>query len=64
MVTIDLNGQSVRANQSKIRKHPDDWHDGVIPGLHGQDGVEIVPSDSIEPESSAIGTPCQGNRVK
>ena len=44
MVTIDLKGQAVRVNQSKIRKNPDNWHDVVIPGLHGRDGVVTVPS--------------------
>merc|ERR1712078_78935 len=39
MVTIDLNGRSVVVNQSKIRKNPDNWHDVVIPGLHGRDDV-------------------------
>jgi len=43
MVTIDLKGHSARVNQSKIRKNPDNWHDVVIPGLHGRDGVVIVP---------------------
>ena len=43
MVTIDLKGQSSRVNQSKIRKNPDNWHDVVIPGMHGRDGIVTVP---------------------
>jgi hypothetical protein len=43
MVTIELNGQSTRVNQSKIRKNPDNWHDVVIPGLAGRDGTVTVP---------------------
>ena len=46
MVTIDLKGQAVAVNQSKLRKNPDNWHDVVIPGLTGRDGTVTVPSDA------------------
>ena len=70
MVTIDLKGQSVRVNQSKLRKNPDNWHDVVIPGLHGRDGTVTVPYPeqrlesktsvpSVNTEPAAPSTPVQ-----
>ena len=54
MLTIDLRGQAVRVNQSKIRKNPDPWHDVVIPGLEGRDDSPTVPVETVvaeEPEA-------------
>ena len=45
MLNIDLKGQTVRVNQSKIRKNPDNWHDVVTPGMHGRDDTVTVPTD-------------------
>ena len=54
MVTIDYKGQPALVNQSKIRRNPDPWHDVVIPGVDGHDGVPTVPVDPSEREPSAI----------
>ena len=43
MVTLDLAGQTVQVNQSKIGKNPDPWHDVVIPGVDGRDDYCTVP---------------------
>ena len=43
MVTLDLAGQTVQVNQSKIRKNPDPWHDVVVPGVDGRDDYCTVP---------------------
>ena len=48
MVTIDLNGNTINANQFKLRKNPDEWHDIVIPGLRGKDGTVTVPGTTRE----------------
>ena len=50
MVIIEAKGQTLRVNNSKLRKNPDDWHDVVIPGLEGRDGTPTVPG---EPENSS-----------
>ena len=50
MVMIELSGQAVQVNQSKLRKNPDPWHDVVIPGLEGRDGVVTVPG--VDPSGS------------
>ena len=45
MIEIDLKGKTIQVNQSKIRKNPDKWHDVVIPGLEGRDGVPEYPGE-------------------
>ncbi len=49
MIKIDINGKTIRVNQSKIRKNPDPWHDVVIPGLERRDAVVTVPG-TTEPQ--------------
>ena len=45
MVLIDVKGQTLRVNSTKLRKNPDNWHDMVIPGLEGRDDTPTVPGE-------------------
>ena len=61
MVTIDLGGQVVTVNQSKLRKNPDSWHDVVIPGIDDTEVIIEVPGTNGEssqqvPEAPATPT--------
>ena len=50
MLSLDLAGQTVQVNQSKIRKNPDPWHDVVIPGVDGRDDYCTVPGGELDAE--------------
>ena len=46
MVLIDVKGQTLRVNSTKLRENPDNWHDMVIPGLEGRDDTPTVPGEA------------------
>ena len=57
MVTLDLAGQEVTVNQSKIRKNPDPWHDVVIPGVDGRDDYCTVPGQPEQNPEQLVEAP-------
>ena len=54
MVKIELNEdhkgrRQFWCNRSKVKRNPDPWHDVMIPGLEGRDGVtEVPPPENLE----------------
>ena len=64
MVTIDLGGQAVLVNQSKLRKNPDPWHDVVIPGVDGRNDYPTVPGEHPDTPSTRTGQPASSSSAE